>query len=105
MGHVDSMKSDDTMRVAKRRLKNLPAGLRRSMTFDNGKEFAEHERLTRSTGMEVYFTDPYASWQKGTNENTNGLIRQFFPKRIDFTQVSHRQVACVERLINERPKR
>ena len=105
MGRVDSMKSDDTMRVAKRKLKYLPTHLRRSMTFDNGKEFAEHERLTRSTGMDVYFTDPYASWQKGTNENTNGLVRQFFPKGTDFTQVSHHEVACVERLINERPRR
>ena len=105
MGRVDSMRSDDTMRVAGRKLKCLPEGLRRSMTFDNGKEFAEHQRLTRSTGMDVYFTDPYASWQKGTNENTNGLVRQFFPKGTDFTQVSHHEVACVERLINERPRR
>ena len=105
MGRVDSMRSEDTTRVAKRKLKDLPKNLRRSMTFDNGKEFAEHQRLSRSTGMEVYFTDPYASWQKGTNENTNGLIRQFFPKGTDFTQVSHREVARVERLINERPRR
>ncbi|QEG35493.1 IS30 family transposase [Bythopirellula goksoeyrii] len=104
-GRVDSMKSASTMRVANRRMKDLPKGLRRSMTFDNGKEFAEHQRLTRSTGMEVYFTDPYASWQKGTNENTNGLLRQFFPKGTDFTQVSHHEVAHVEQLINERPRR
>jgi IS30 family transposase len=104
-GRVDSMKSNSTMRVANRRMKKLPRGLRRSITFDNGKEFAEHQRLTRGTGMEVYFTDPYASWQKGTNENTNGLLRQFFPKGTDFTQVSHREVARVERLINERPRR
>jgi len=105
IGRVDSMKSDSTMRVAKRRMKDLPASLRRSITFDNGKEFAEHQRLSRSTGMEVYFCDPYASWQKGTNENTNGLLRQFFPKGTDFTQVSHREVARVEQLINERPRR
>ena len=105
IGRVDSMKSEMTIRVANRRMKDISKGLRRSMTFDNGKEFAEHQRLTRSTGMEVYFCDPYASWQKGTNENTNGLLRQFFPKGTDFTQVSHHEVTHVEQLINERPRR
>jgi transposase, IS30 family len=105
IGRVDSMKSDMTMRVAKGRLKDLPLSLRRSMTFDNGKEFAEHRKLTRGLGLEVYFADPYASWQRGANENLNGLLRQFFPKGIDFTQISHRQVARVERLINERPRK
>jgi IS30 family transposase len=105
IGRVDSMKSDITMRVAKRRMQDLPPCLRRSMTFDNGKEFAEHHKLTRGLGLEVYFADPYVSWQRGTNENTNGLLRQFFPKRTDFTQVSHREVARVEHLLNERPRR
>lgn len=105
IGRVDSMRSDMTIQVAKRRMKDLPPSLRRSVTFDNGKEFAEHQRLTRSLGLEVYFTDAYASWQRGTNENTNGLLRQYFPKGTDFTQVSHREVARVEQLINERPRR
>jgi transposase, IS30 family len=105
IGRVDSMKSDATMRAAHGRLKDLPPALRRSMTFDNGKEFAEHQQLTRRLGLEIYFADPYASWQRGVNENTNGLLRQFFPKGTDFTQISHRQVACVEQLINERPRK
>ena len=92
IGRVDSMKSDMTMHVAKRRMKDLPPCLRRSVTFDNGKEFAEHQKLTRRLGLQVYFTEAYASWQRGTNENTNGLLRQYFPKGIDFTQVSHREV-------------
>jgi transposase, IS30 family len=105
IGRVDSMKSDMTMRAAKRRMEDLPPALRRSMTFDNGKEFAEHQKLTRRLGLEVYFAEPYASWQRGTNENTNGLLRQFFPKGTDFTQVSHSEVARVEQLLNERPRR
>jgi IS30 family transposase len=105
IGRVDGMKSDLTMRAAKRRLKDLPSSLRRSITFDNGKEFAEHRKLTRGLGLEVYFADPYASWQRGANENMNGLLRQFFPKRTDFTQISHREVARVEQLINERPRK
>jgi IS30 family transposase len=105
IGRVNSMKSDMTIRVAKRRMNDLPPCLRRSMTFDNGKEFAEHQKLTRGLGLEVYFAKPYASWQRGTNENTNGLLRQFFPKGTDFTQISHREVACVEQLLNQRPRR
>ena len=105
IGRVDSMKSSLTMRVTRRRMKDLPPSLRRSVTFDNGKEFAEHATLTDRVGLEVYFADPYASWQRGANENTNGLLRQFFPKGTDFTQISHRQVARVEHLINERPRR
>jgi transposase, IS30 family len=105
IGRLDSMKSDTTMSMAKKRMKSLPPSLRRSMTFDNGKEFAEHPKLTRGLGLEVYFTDTYASWQRGTNENTNGLLRQYFPKGTDFTQISHRAVARVEQALNERPRR
>jgi IS30 family transposase len=105
IGRVDSMKSDMTIHVATRRMRDLPLCLRRSVTFDNGKEFAEHQKLSRRLGLEVYFAKPYASWQRGTNENTNGLLRQYFPKGTDFTQISHRQVARVEQLLNERPRR
>jgi IS30 family transposase len=105
LGRVDSMKSGMTMRAAQRRMQNLPPCLRRSITFDNGKEFAEHRTLTRGLGVEIYFADPYASWQRGTNENTNGLLRQYFPKGTDFTTVSHRAVARVEQSINDRPRR
>jgi IS30 family transposase len=105
IGRTDSMKADVTRRVAVRRMRNLPASLRRSMTFDNGKEFAEHERLAAALQMEVYFALPYCSWQRGTNENTNGLIRQFYPKGTDFSRISHDDVARVETLINERPRR
>jgi IS30 family transposase len=105
MGRIDNMKSATAMRAARRRMKDLPPPLRRSATLDNGKEFAEHEKLTRHLGLEVYFAMPFASWQRGTSENTNGLIRQFFPKGTNFTEVSHQEVARVENLINERPRR
>ena len=105
IGRVDDLKASTTRRVAQRRLRDLPAALRRSMTFDNGKEFAEHQQLGKSLGMAVYFAQPYRSWQRGTNENTNGLLRQFFPKGTDFAQISHQEVACVEKLLNERPRK
>ena len=105
MRKTTSLKSEDTMRAACHGLKDLPDSLRRTMTLDNGKEFAEHHRLTNKLGTEVYFADPYASWQRGLNENTNGLLRQFFPKGTDFSQVSHNEVAWVEQLLNERPRK
>ena len=93
------------MRAACCGLKGLPEKLLRTMTLDNGKEFAEHQRITDRLGTDVYFADPYASWQRGLNENTNGLLRQFFPKGTDFSRISRRQVARVEQLINERPRK
>jgi IS30 family transposase len=105
LARVDDMKSPTTIRAARRRMKDLPPSLRRSLTLDNGKEFARHATLTKRLGLEIYFAEPGAPWQRGTNENTNGLVRQFFSKGTDFTQVSHHEVACVETLINERPRR
>jgi IS30 family transposase len=83
----------------------LPTNLCRTITFDRGKEFSEFESLAEETKVAVYFADPYCSWQRGTNENTNGLLRQFFPKGTDFTQVAPRQVARATRLLNERPRK
>jgi transposase, IS30 family len=105
IGRADNLKADTTRKVLTKRLKHLPAALRRSVTFDNGKEFAEHRQLARKLNLETYFALPYRSWQRGTNENTNGLLRQFFPKRTDFSRISHQEVARAENLLNERPRR
>lgn len=82
-----------------------PAKLRRTLTCDNGKEFADFKRIEQSVGLDVYFADPYAAWQRGANENINGLLREFFPKGTDFRHVSHRTVAKATRLINNRPRK
>jgi IS30 family transposase len=100
-----SLKAATTRRAARRSLRDLPESLRRTMTLDNGKEFAEHEQLAEDLGLDIYFAKPYASWQRGTNEHTNGLLRQFFPKGTDFARISHRQVARAEKLLNERPRK
>ena len=105
IGRSDSMRADTVRQVITRRMRDLPSTLCRSVTFDNGKEFAEHGRLARSLDLDVYFALPYCSWQRGTNENTNGLLRQFFPKGTDFTRISHQEVARVENLLNERPRK
>ena len=86
-------------------LEPLPAEQRRSATFDNGKEFTENELLAERLQMLVFFARPYCPWQRGTCENTNGLIRQFFPKGTSFQNISSRRVADVARLLNHRPRK
>jgi IS30 family transposase len=105
LAKLNSLRSPTTMSIAQRRLRTLPECLRRSVTFDNGKEFSDHRQLTERLGIAVYFAQPYRSWQRGTNENTNGLIRQFFPKGTDFRRISHHEVARAEQLLNERPRK
>lgn len=83
----------------------IPPELRSSMTYDRGKEMAKHELLTSRTGVPVYFADPHSPWQRGTNENTNGLIRDFFPKGTDFRFVSNQEIARIESLLNTRPRK
>jgi IS30 family transposase len=105
IGRADNMRAATVRRVIARRMRDMPAALRRSVTFNNGKEFAEHRQLAQTLNLETYFALPYRSWQRGVNENTNGLLRQFFPKRTDFSRISHQEVARVETLLNERPRR
>jgi IS30 family transposase len=91
--------------AAQKRLAALSETLLRTMTFDNGKEFAEHEQLSAATGLAIYFAQPYAAWQRGTNENTNGLVRQYVPKGTDLRATSHRAVAAIETSLNDRPRK
>jgi IS30 family transposase len=83
----------------------LPASLRRTLTLDNGKEFAEHESIAAAVALRVYFAKPYCAWQRGTNENTNGLVRQFFPKGSDLVHVPKQRFEKVQHLLNNRPRR
>ncbi|MDO8658260.1 MAG: IS30 family transposase [Candidatus Levybacteria bacterium] len=85
--------------------KNLPKQMKLSLTYDRGKEMSEHELFTKETKIQVYFADPYALWQRGTNENTNGLIRQYFPKGTDFGTIPHKEIKRVQDLLNGRPRK
>jgi transposase, IS30 family len=101
---VQSKDADHVHQKIKERLRELDDEHRRSITFDNGTEFARCHRLESHLGMELYFADPGCPYQRGTNENTNGLIRQYFPKGTDFRDVSHYEVRRVENRLNNRPR-
>lgn len=88
-----------------RRLKALPKQMKRSLTYDRGKEMAEHTRFTKDTRIKVYFAHPQSPWERGTNENTNGLIRQYFPKGTDFSQVSYYRIIKAQDRLNGRPRK
>ena len=85
--------------------KKLPAALKKSFTVDNGNEFRSHSELAAQTGMDVYFCDPYSPWQRGSNENTNGLLRQYFPKGTSFKDFCDDYFERVVDLINNRPRK
>ena len=106
--YIIPIKSRHTKVVTKaiaKTIKNLNPELRKSMTHDNGLEMANHKWLTSKTGMDIFFAHPYSSWERGTNENTNGLIRRFFPKGTDFSKVTLKQLKEAQNNLNNRPRK
>ena len=83
----------------------VPEQLRRSLTWDRGKELSQHAELKLETGVAVYFADPHSPWQRGTNENTNGLLRQYFPKGTDLSRWSAEELQAVAHALNSRPRK
>lgn len=105
LGKVRDLHAATVRHVAARLFRPLPLRLRKTLTLDNGKEFAEHGQLAAEVALRVYFAEPYRAWQRGTNENTNGLVRQFLPKGSDLVHMPERRFEKVEHLLNTRPRR
>lgn len=98
-----NLTAKEKSKVLIRRFKNLPKQAIRTMTYDNGKEIAAHETITDSIGMKFYFAKRYSSWQRGTNENKNGLVRFYLPRDTDLNRLTWKEMRRVENLINNRP--
>ncbi len=92
-------------RAFAKELNRFDSQLKKTMTYDNGTEMADHKWLSKNTKMDIYFANPYASWQRGTNENTNGLIRRFLPKKTDFKSISKSQLKIIQHKLNNRPRK
>ncbi len=105
LGRVPNLQAATVRQAAARRYAATPAALRKTLTLDNGKEFAEHEQLADEAALRIYFAKPYCAWQRGTNENTNGLIRQFFPKGTDLANIPEHRFTKVQHLLNDRPRK
>ena len=97
--------SKSTVSAIESRIKNLPKKVKQTATFDNGPENQKWRDFERRTGLKAFFAHAYHSWERGTNENTNGLIRDYFPKKTDFTKVSNKEIQKVENFLNNRPRK
>ena len=102
---LKSREANDVAKALAKEVKKLPQQMKLSMTYDQGREMAQHKLFTNITGVKVYFAHPRSPWERGTNENTNGLIRQFFPKGTDFRKVSRYEVKRAQYLLNGRPRK
>ncbi|MFD2909031.1 IS30 family transposase [Flavobacterium ardleyense] len=102
---IENRKSKTVTQQFAKIMNTMPKFIRKTMTYDNGMEMANHKWLTQKTGMDVFFANPYSSWERGTNENTNGLIRRFFPKGTDFNKIAIEQLKQAETALNNRPRK
>jgi len=102
---VDSRDTETVINALIKHSHKLPRELYKSLTWDRGSELADHKRFTLATDIKVYFCDPQSPWQRGSNENTNGLLRQYFPKGTDLSVHSQANLNAVARQLNDRPRK
>lgn len=102
---LPKLDSEQTILAQQKIFSNLPESARKTITLDNGLEFVRHQELTQTMGIDVYFADPYRSGQRGTNENTNGLLRRYLPKKTSFRSVSQAELNDIVSEINNRPRK
>jgi IS30 family transposase len=105
VGRTDTKEAEEVTAVLCAMFLQMPEATRAGLTLDNGKEFARHEEIAGATGLDVFFAHPCHSWERGTNENTNGLIRRLHPKRSSFARIGTRELRRIDRYLNDRPRR
>jgi len=101
---VKNKRAEVVAKAFAKEIRKLPQQMKLTMTYDQGREMASHKLFTKISGVKVYFAHPRSPWERGTNENTNGLIRQFFPKGTDFNKVTRKEIKKVQNLLNGRPR-
>ncbi|TQI71285.1 IS30 family transposase [Gramella sp. Hel_I_59] len=102
---LDHKKADHVSKKFSKTLNQMDPVFKKTMTYDNGVEMAAHKKITVKTGMQIYFAHPYSSWERGTNENTNGLIRRYLPKGKNFNTIDEKQLKIIQDKLNNRPRK
>ena len=102
---LKSKKSDEVAKMFSKKLNQLQQIFKKTMTYDNGIEMEKHQEITQKTGMKIYFAHPYSSWERGTNENTNGLIRRYLPKGTNFNEIDEKELMIIQQKLNNRPRK
>jgi IS30 family transposase len=105
LARMDGTDARSTRQGFTKKLRHVPALLRKTLTYDRGKEMAEHEQLAQRLAIQIFFADPYSPWQRGTNENTNGLLRQYLPKGTDLSGYTQRELNAIAHRLNTRPRK
>ncbi|NJN70819.1 MAG: IS30 family transposase [Nitrospira sp.] len=105
LARMDGTDATSARRGFTTKLRHVPASLRKTLTYDRGKEMAEHEQLAHRLSIQVFFADPHSPWQRGTNENTNGLLRQYLPKGTDLSAYTQRELNAIAHRLNTRPRK
>jgi len=102
---LNSKKAGEVAKMFSKKLNKLNPLFKKTMTYDNGTEMAYHQKITQNTGIKIYFAHPYSSWERGTNENTNGLIRRYLPKGTNFNEIDEKNLQNIQEKLNNRPRK
>jgi IS30 family transposase len=102
---LDGLSAMDILNAFTRRLKSIPPSLRKTLTYDQGSEMSLHRTMAKRLRIDIFFCDPHSPWQRGSNENANGMIREYLPKGMDLSTVSQQQLSSIEYALNHRPRR
>jgi len=105
LAQMDNSGADAALAGFSRRLRTVPTSLRKTLTYDQGTEMSKHQDLAKRLRMDIYFCDPHSPWQRGSNENANGLVREYLPKGMDFSTITQPELHRIEDALNNRPRK